>query len=130
MKIWQSNSRIIIFGYRFYYKKFFLLKIAKPLKLKCYKKWRAKHNRKNRSKRKRNGEKANPNWAKNMRKMLCEKYGNFCVECFSKKELTVDHIKPLHAGGTNDITNCQLLCDRCHQTKTRKENKLRSSLKR
>jgi len=33
----------------------------------------------------------------------------------------VDHIVPLRAGGTDDLTNLQTLCLRCHATKTRQE---------
>lgn len=29
----------------------------------------------------------------------------------------VDHIIPLHKGGTNDVTNLQILCCRCHRMK-------------
>ena len=33
----------------------------------------------------------------------------------------VDHIRPLHFGGTNDRDNLQCLCPNCHQEKTSKE---------
>lgn len=33
----------------------------------------------------------------------------------------VDHITPLHFGGTNDRENLQCLCPNCHQEKTSKE---------
>src|SRR2546427_6434138 len=32
--------------------------------------------------------------------------------------LHVDHIVPLSKGGTNDVTNLQTLCKRCHELKT------------
>jgi 5-methylcytosine-specific restriction endonuclease McrA len=34
------------------------------------------------------------------------------------QDLTVDHIKPLAQGGSNDLTNKQLLCIDCHREKT------------
>lgn len=48
---------------------------------------------------------------------LCEKYGNKCLKCNRKAELTVDHIVPLPLGGTNDISNIQPLCRRCNASK-------------
>jgi 5-methylcytosine-specific restriction enzyme A len=30
----------------------------------------------------------------------------------------VDHIKPLHKGGTDDMDNLQPLCVECHKVKT------------
>jgi DNA replication protein DnaC len=40
------------------------------------------------------------------------------------KSLSIDHILPLSAGGTNDATNLQALCKPCHfvKTKSEKEN--------
>ena len=33
----------------------------------------------------------------------------------------IDHIKPLSIGGNNDISNLQILCKGCHNSKTRSE---------
>ena len=45
-----------------------------------------------------------------------------CRHCMARGRLTgaaeVDHILPLAQGGTNDDTNLQSLCKRCHSRKT------------
>lgn len=33
-----------------------------------------------------------------------------------------DHILPCRLGGTNEIKNCQVLCEACHKEKTAKED--------
>lgn len=35
--------------------------------------------------------------------------------------LQLDHIKALHRGGTEHPDNCQLLCEKCHAAKTKRE---------
>lgn len=40
-----------------------------------------------------------------------------CMECGTFKDLTVDHIRPLSRGGTNDPSNLQVLCRRCNAKK-------------
>ena len=48
-----------------------------------------------------------------------------CVKCQSKGRITaateVDHIVPLHKGGTDDLDNLQSLCHDCHAEKTATE---------
>lgn len=45
-------------------------------------------------------------------------YGFRCSNCLHVKNyMTVDHIKRKADGGTNDISNLQLLCLRCHREK-------------
>lgn len=41
----------------------------------------------------------------------------------------VDHVTPLHKGGSNDDSNLQTLCVQCHQVKTSKEARHRSKPK-
>jgi 5-methylcytosine-specific restriction endonuclease McrA len=40
-----------------------------------------------------------------------------CAVCGSKKDLAVDHIVPLSQGGTNAISNLQVLCEIHHMEK-------------
>ena len=40
-----------------------------------------------------------------------------CRRAFEERNLTEDHIMPLAHGGTNDISNFQLLCGSCNSTK-------------
>lgn len=49
-------------------------------------------------------------------------HGSICQMCrqvLNKRKLTVDHIVPKSQGGSNDISNKQLLCEPCHITKTK-----------
>ena len=43
--------------------------------------------------------------------------GNKCVHCGTEDNLTVDHIRPLKLGGTNNIDNIQSLCKSCNSRK-------------
>jgi 5-methylcytosine-specific restriction endonuclease McrA len=47
----------------------------------------------------------------------------------SLDDLEVDHIKPLSKGGTERISNLQLLCTRCNRTKGSTTAKKSSTLK-
>lgn len=40
-----------------------------------------------------------------------------CIRCGDDKDLTADHIIPLSKGGTNYISNIQLLCRSCNSKK-------------
>lgn len=40
-----------------------------------------------------------------------------CAECGATGDLTVDHIVPVSAGGTNDPANLQVLCRPCNSRK-------------
>lgn len=40
-----------------------------------------------------------------------------CGKCGSKSKPTIDHIKPLSHGGTNDYRNLQCLCEECNVEK-------------
>lgn len=46
-----------------------------------------------------------------------ESLNKICNMCKSTDDLTLDHIKPLSKGGTNDISNLQVLCRRCNAKK-------------
>jgi len=48
-----------------------------------------------------------------------------CAKCSERNRITaateVDHIVPLHKGGTDDLDNLQSLCHDCHAEKTAAE---------
>lgn len=48
---------------------------------------------------------------------LCATYRNCCAACGEQKKLSVDHIVPVSAGGTNCISNIQPLCMDCNRRK-------------
>ncbi len=54
-----------------------------------------------------------------------------CVGCIAKgytrPATQLDHITPLWAGGRDDESNYQSLCDECHKDKTAAEAKARSA---
>lgn len=43
-----------------------------------------------------------------------------CVHCGTRRNLTIDHIKPEFAGGTPEIDNLQTLCGPCNSRKGRR----------
>ncbi len=45
----------------------------------------------------------------------CNRIGSLLVP------LEIDHIRPLFAGGTDDIGNLQVLCYQCHKNKTARD---------
>lgn len=52
---------------------------------------------------------------------LCAKYGNCCLCCGSSDSvLTIDHIVPVSAGGSSDISNIQPLCLSCNDRKAQR----------
>jgi len=54
---------------------------------------------------------------KQLRKMIFKRDGNCCKYCGSKENLSIDHIKPVLVGGSNDISNLQTLCKSCNSRK-------------
>ena len=44
-----------------------------------------------------------------------------CEKCRCNPSAEVDHIKPLHLGGHDDVWNLQVLCIDCHAVKTAAE---------
>lgn len=51
------------------------------------------------------------------RKKVFEQYGKKCVFCGSRKDICIDHIVPVIAGGSNNIENLQPLCRSCNSRK-------------
>lgn len=45
------------------------------------------------------------------------KLSKICGMCSSVSDLTIDHIKPLSLGGTNELNNLQILCRSCNASK-------------
>ena len=57
------------------------------------------------------------------RKEVKEKYNHKCAECLTTltHKFQIDHKIPIASGGSNDLSNLQLLCCACHSEKTKKE---------
>ncbi len=49
-----------------------------------------------------------------------------CVKCGSTSNLEIDHIVPRVDGGVNRLSNFQILCAKCHRSKSAKEAQMRS----
>ena len=64
----------------------------------------------------------NRTWARIRREVL-DRDGWRCQACGKPGRLEVDHILPLHLGGTNDLGNLQALCRGCHISKSSAERR-------
>jgi 5-methylcytosine-specific restriction endonuclease McrA len=53
-------------------------------------------------------------------KAIVERDGGSCRHCQTTSNLTIDHVKALFNGGTNDLDNLQLLCRSCNSRKHKK----------
>jgi 5-methylcytosine-specific restriction protein A len=62
-------------------------------------------------------------WQKIRNRILAD--NPLCVHCLAKGITTlakeIDHVKPLHLGGTDDDDNLMPLCKECHSIKTAKD---------
>lgn len=56
---------------------------------------------------------------------LCKKYDFKCLSCGKKKKLEPDHIIPVVAGGSGNISNIQPLCRSCNSKKGTKSHDYR-----
>lgn len=61
---------------------------------------------------------------KRITRLLLDQHGAVCAICgkqiWNKKDLTLDHIKPLSKGGATILENCQLACRECNEKKGNK----------
>jgi hypothetical protein len=55
------------------------------------------------------------------RRRVRKQLPQICVQCGTTDELTIDHKIPRVYGGTNDLSNLQMLCLTCHRTKASTE---------
>lgn len=59
--------------------------------------------------------------SKTVRAQIYNKFNGHCAYCgrkLKKEEMTVDHIKPLNAGGTYELTNLNPACRCCNNYKS------------
>lgn len=62
----------------------------------------------------------------------CAFQQNYCCAACKQLLLSVweaDHVIPLHLHGTNELSNCQILCSNCHARKTQYESLQRAKRK-
>jgi len=52
------------------------------------------------------------------KKVVYSRDGGTCQCCGSYKYLEYDHISPYSCGGSNDVSNIQLLCRKCNRSKS------------
>lgn len=55
-----------------------------------------------------------------VRKKVFERYGNICIKCGSSERLCIDHIFPVSRGGKTEMSNLQVLCEKCNLSKSNK----------
>ena len=59
-------------------------------------------------------------WPKGLKQQLMRRQDNTCVYCGHRRiarSLDIDHIVPAVRGGSNDISNLQVICSPCNQRK-------------
>lgn len=58
-----------------------------------------------------------PKVKRRVREAVYARDGHQCVKCGSPERLTIDHVIPLSAGGSNTQNNMQTLCETCNWSK-------------
>jgi 5-methylcytosine-specific restriction endonuclease McrA len=53
-----------------------------------------------------------------LRRLVFERDGGWCVECGSNFDLQYDHVLPVALGGATTVENLQLLCADCNRRKS------------
>jgi Restriction endonuclease len=80
-----------------------------------------KHIRRAEAKRQRKAAAANKHKphkvSKSRRKRIHDRDGNHCLLCLTAKNLTIDHVVPISAGGSSRDENLQTLCADCNALK-------------
>lgn len=63
-------------------------------------------------------------WTEVQKRIVAGSQNYCCAICRRMLGSTwaADHIRPLRNGGSNALTNCQILCADCHAQKTQMEN--------
>lgn len=62
-------------------------------------------------------EDAHDEWrreSKKLTKIVFERDDNVCRKCGSTRDLQIDHIYPVSRGGSNELSNLQILCKTCN----------------
>lgn len=54
---------------------------------------------------------------RDIEKIVFKIHGKICALCGSSKHPEIDHIIPIAKGGTNEISNLQVLCRKCNRSK-------------
>lgn len=52
---------------------------------------------------------------------LIERDGEYCQRCGTTETLSIDHVIALANGGSNELDNLQLLCNKCNSAKGARE---------
>ena len=56
--------------------------------------------------------------SKTTKKVVYSRDGGLCQCCGNYNDLEYDHISPYSCGGSNDVSNIQLLCRKCNRSKS------------
>jgi len=62
-------------------------------------------------------------WTEAVKRQVAYAQGYKCAMCLRilPPQWCADHILPLHLNGTNEVSNCQIICPNCHAQKTQNE---------
>lgn len=71
-------------------------------------------------------------WSEVTKRGVAARQGYVCARCrqLLSSVWVADHRVPLHLGGTNAVSNCQILCAACHAEKTQHEQQCQAAVRR